>query len=106
MSNMTTEQMQSALAKINPSSKAPVAKEVSPINVADLIADTGAGVVAFVTEAGTHTLETASKVGSNTLTFAERVKVRYQYQRAMRKGLIKEVSAPAAAKSRRNQKAS
>ncbi len=90
--HLTTEQMQAALAKVNPSQAA--ASESSPISVADLIADTGAGVVAFVEEAG-----------SNTVDFAERVKVRYQFQRAVRKGLIA-LEAPKAAPARRTSKAS
>lgn len=103
MSNMTTAQMQSALAKINPSKAAPVVKEASPLNVADLIADTGAGIVGFVTEASSHALTTVSTAGTGTANFAERVKVRYQYQRAKQKGLILEAPAPAA---RRATKAS
>ena len=91
--HLTTEQMQAALAKVNPSQA--VASESSPISVADLIADTGAGVVAFVSEAG-----------SNTVDFAERVKVRYQFQRAVRKGLITIEAPKPAALPRRATKAS
>lgn len=90
--HLTTEQMQAALAKVNPSQA--VASESAPISVADLIADTGAGVVAFVEEAG-----------SNTMDFAERVKVRYQFQRAVRKGLIV-LEAPKPVTTRRVAKAS
>lgn len=71
--NMTTEQMKAALAKANPSVK--VTSE--PISVADVLANTAAGIVATIEESG-----------STTSKFFDRVKTRYQFNRAVAKGLL------------------
>ncbi len=76
MTSMTVAFMKAELAKINP---APVQPEVfsEGLVVADVISGTAAGMVKLVEDAG-----------SDTLSFLDRVKTGYQFQRAVHAGKI------------------
>jgi hypothetical protein len=76
MTSMTTAQMKAELAKINPP-VAPQAEFKEGLVVADVISGTAATVVKLVENAG-----------SDTLSFMDRVKTGYQFQRALDTGKI------------------
>lgn len=85
MTAMTVAYMKAELAKLNP---APVQPDVftEGLVVADVIAGTAAGVVKLVENAG-----------SDTLSFFDRVKTGYQFQRAIDTGKITPPDAAPAA---------
>lgn len=78
MSNLTTEQMKQAL------SQAGVAqvKAKSEFSAADVVAAIGSGAVA-----------TAKEAVSGTVSFFDRVRTRYAYNRAIAQGLISDQDA-------------
>jgi hypothetical protein len=78
MSNLTTEQMKQAL------SQAGVAqvKAKSEFSAADVVAAIGSGAVA-----------TAEEAVSGTVSFFDRVRTRYAYNRAIAQGLISDQDA-------------
>lgn len=80
MSNLTTEQMKQAL------SQAGVAqvKAKSEFSAADVVAAIGSGAVA-----------TAEEAVSGTVSFFDRVRTRYAYNRAIAQGLISDPNAKA-----------
>jgi len=80
MSNLTTEQMKQAL------SQAGVAqvKAKSEFSAADVVAAIGSGAVA-----------TAEEAVSGTVSFFDRVRTRYAYNRAIAQGLISNPNAKA-----------
>ena len=78
--NMTTEQMKAALAQAGVTTEAN--KPASDFSTADVVAAIGSGAVAAAEEAVIGTSE-----------FFERVKLRYAYNRAVRKGLIPDPDA-------------
>lgn len=85
MAKLTVEQMKAQLAAIDPSG----GSSDGSIDVADFIGATAAGTVRAVSNAGT-----------NTLDFFDRMKVGYQYQRALDTGKLNPPKAPPKSKAR------
>ena len=100
MSHLTTEQMQAAVAKVHGTPVAIKAAAKEEIIIADVLADTAEAAVATVLELG----DTLQSAGNGILSFGERVKTRYEYQRAVRKGLITPASTfPSSARKARKE---